>query len=281
MSDSGRESARESDIFAERGAEWLAVVARRRSRRAYTGLPATATSLDALERTCARFRPYPDARVVLVREPGIDIFTGIVGGYGKVRSAPHVLVFIADENADFADQHVGYTGEGVMLEATALGLDTCWVGGFFSAAKTRRIVALEPGESVFAVSPVGHATDHIGLTERTMQGMARAHNRKSVAEIAPGIGDDWPDWSIAAVETARLAPSAVNRQPWRFRMDGGALVIARDGAIETPKVTKRLDCGIAMLHAELGARAAGANGAWIDLADGLDVARFVIAGQGE
>ena len=103
------------------------------------------------------------------------------------------------------------------------------------------------------------ATDHVGLTERVMQGMAGAHNRKSVAVLAPGIGDGWPDWAVAAVETARLAPSAVNRQPWRFRMDAGALVIARDGAMETPKVTKRLDCGIAMLHAELGARAAGAD----------------------
>ena len=80
---------------------------------------------------------------------------------------------------------------------------------------------------------------------------------------------------MAAVETARLAPSAVNRQPWRFRFDAGALVIARDNAVEFPRVSKRLDCGIAMLHAELGARATGVHGAWRDLSIGLDVARFV------
>jgi len=76
------------------------------------------------------------------------------------------------------------------------------------------------------------------------------------------------------VETARLAPSAINRQPWRFRLDGDSLVIAQDNAFETPKVTKRLDCGIAMLHAHLGAVAEGVVGAWTDLEGGLDVARF-------
>ena len=39
------------------------------------------------------------------------------------------------------------------------------------------------------------------------------------------------------------------------------------------------DCGIAMLHAELGARASGASGAWRDLSIGLDVARYVTIRQ--
>ncbi len=274
------ERSRPSDaaaLLAERGPDWLAAVAGRHSRRAYTGLPVAPATLDALERACERFRPYPDARTVLVRDPAVDVFTGIVGSYGKVRNAPHVLLFIAEENADFVDQHVGYMGEGIVLEATALGLDTCWIGGFFSATRTRQLVELQPGESVFAVSPVGHAATRVMLIERGMQRIAKSHQRKCVAELAPGLGEGWPEWVVAAVETARLAPSAVNRQPWRFRYDAGALAVQRDNAIETPKVTKRLDCGIAMLHAELGARAAGAEGTWRDLATGLDVARYVTA----
>ncbi len=106
-----------------------------------------------------------------------------------------------------------------------------------------------------------------------MRRMARSKKRKCIEELAPGIGSSWPEWAVAAVETARLAPSAVNRQPWRFRLDGGGLVVAKDSAFETPKVAKRLDCGIAMLHAELGALAAGLDGLWTDLT-GSDVARF-------
>ena len=266
-------------LFAERGPAWLAAVALRRSRRAYDSRPVDPATLDALDAVCTRFRPHADARVVLVREPRVDVFTGFVGGYGKVKNAPHLLVFIGDERAPFADQHVGYTGEAVVLEAAARELDTCWVAGFFRASLARSLVDLAPGERVFAVSPLGHGTTNLAFGERGMRSMAHSHRRRTVLQIAPSVSAGWPDWAVAAVETARIAPSAVNRQPWRFRFDAGALVIARDSGVETPKVTKRLDCGIAMLHAELGARASGASGAWRDLSIGLDVARYVTIRQ--
>jgi len=269
-----------SDLFAQRAPEWLAAVARRHSRRAFDGRPVPATSLDALEQVCAGFTPFADARTVLVREPAVDVFTGAIGSYGKVKDAPHVLLFIGDERSSTCQWHVGYVGEAAILEATALGLDTCWVGGFFNAARTSKLVALGPGERVLAISPVGFATNALGFAEKGMRLAASSHGRMTVAEIAPDTTSGaWPDWAVAAVETARLAPSAVNRQPWRFRLDAGDLVIARDNAREMPKVAKRLDCGIAMLHAELGARALGAERAWADSDSGLDVARFAIERQ--
>jgi hypothetical protein len=266
-------AAAASALFCDRAPEWLAAVARRSSRRAFDGQPVPSAAFDALNECCRRFRPYADARVVLVRAPEVDVFTGILGSYGRVTGAPHLLVFIADERGPFPDQHVGFTGEGVVLEATRLGLDTCWVGGFFKASKVRRVVDLAEGERVYAVSPLGCARRSVGAIERSMQSMAGSKKRKCVEELAPGIGSTWPAWAVMALETARLAPSAVNRQPWRFRLEDGGLVIAKDSSLETPKVTKRLDCGIAMLHAELGAMASDAVGAWTDL-EGADVARF-------
>lgn len=265
-----------TDFFAENGPDWLAAVARRHSRRAYDGRPVVSATLDALEAVSAGFRPFPEVRVVLVRSPGLDVFTGVIGSYGKVRNARHVLLFIGDASADFCGQHVGYAGEASILQATVLGLDTCWVGGFFDAARTRRLVDLNGGERVLAVAPVGYAVGKIAFAERGLRSISRSHGRRSVAEIVRGSSvGGWPDWAVAAVETARLAPSAANRQPWRFRFEAGGLVVAVDNSFELPRVAKRLDCGIAMLHAELGARAAGADGAWRDLTGGMDVARFV------
>jgi len=262
-----------SQILARQAPDWLGAVVRRRSRRAFDGVSVDSAQLDELGRFCTAWRPNADTRTVLVLAPG-DVFTGIMGGYGKVVGAPHVLLFIADERAQFADQHAGYAGEAVILEATRRGLDTCWVGGFFDASKVARLTTLSPGERVYAVSPLGYAFVSVSTTERAMRGFASAHRRKAVEKLAPGIGrGDWPQWAVAAVETARLAPSAMNRQPWRFRIDGGGLVIAKDNAIETPKVTKRLDVGIAMLHVEIAAAAHGVRGCWTDLS-GKDVARF-------
>ena len=242
-------------LFDQRGPEWLAAVATRHSRRAFDPRPVDSATLDAIDTVCSAFRPYADARTELVRQPSVDVFTGLLGGYGRVTGAPHLLVFIGDAGAEFVDQHVGFTGEAIVLEAASLKLDTCWVAGFFRASLASELVDLAPGERIYAVSPLGYGTPHAGLGERSMQSLAHAHARRTVERIAPSVSAGWPQWAVAAIETARLAPSAMNRQPWRFRFDAGALVIAQDNAGETPKVTKRRDCGIAMLHAELGARA--------------------------
>ncbi len=255
---------------------WFEAVASRRSRRAFTSAPADSALLDDLAGACEGFHPYPDARVTLVSEPATDIFTGVIGAYGKVTGAPHVLCMIADERTPFAQQHCGYVGEAAVLEATALGLDTCWIGGFFDPDKAARLVRLGSTERVVAVSPVGIATDGLSGSERAMRGVASAHKRKPLSKIAPDGTQEWPPWAVAAVECARIAPSAVNRQPWRFRMKDGALEVSRDSAIEMPKVTKALDCGIAMLHAELGALSKGAAGEWEDLKGESALARFVL-----
>jgi hypothetical protein len=261
----------------EHAPAWLAAVARRRSRRSFDGVPANTSELLAIESLCKRFRPYADARVELVTDPAVDLFKGIIGGYGKVTDAPHVLLFIADTRSPFANQHLGYTGEAIVLDATSRSLDTCWIGGFFDPKKAASLVELTAGERVLAASPLGTAVASATATERTMTGMAGSHARKPVEVIAPGGTDGWPSWAIGALETARQAPSAVNRQPWRFRWDGDGMVVSVSSRLEAPKVTKRLDCGIAMLHVEIAALSYGVRGSWEDLSESLDVARFVPA----
>ena len=65
-----------------------------------------------------------------------------------------------------------------------------------------------------------------------------------------------------ALEAARVAPSAVNRQPWRFTISDGSILVGLDQSRDTFHVSRRLDCGIAMLHLELGARHSGASVEW-------------------
>lgn len=260
--------------IAQRAPEWLAAVPSRISRRRFDGSVVPADLLEALAVHCRDFRPHGDARVALIETALPGLFTGVVGGYGKISGAPHALAMIARGDSTAVEFHAGYTGEAAILEATALGLDTCWVAGMFDARAAANAVALEPGERLVAVSPVGFAQTAKSGTERMMRRMASADSRKPLGEIAPGIGDTWPAWARSAVEAARLAPSAMNRQPWRFRYEHDALVLSRDSAAEVPKVTKALDCGIAALHAGLAADAAGAFGTWTVVESGLDVAEY-------
>ena len=105
--------------------------------------------------------------------------------------------------------------------------------------------------------------------------MVKASARLSVEKIAPGVLDGgWPQWAVSAVQAARLAPSGANRQPWRFRLDGDALVMGRADKLYW---TAPIDFGIARLHVELGAQHEGVKGTWTMLPE-PDVARFTPAG---
>jgi len=262
-----------ASVGSEHAKSWYQAAQRRHSRRTFDAKPVDDSLLEQLAAICERFRPFSDARVELVRSPQVDIFRGAIGSYGKVCDAPHLLVVIAG-SGPFAQQHTGYTGEACILEATRLGLDTCWVGGFFDHRKVERIVTPSGDERVVAVSPVGHATESRSTSERAMEGIAGSHKRKPLGSLVDGEPSEWPAWARAAVTSARIAPSATNRQPWRFAYRDGSLVLSMNRSPELPRVTKRLDCGIAMLHLELGALSEGVAGTWHELSDGRSVARF-------
>ncbi len=254
---------------------WLEAARVRRSRRSYDDRALPDGAKEALEELCQRFRPNPVARAVFIDAPPAGIFSGIVGSYGRISGARAALAFVGIADAPGVEAKVGYTGEAIVLEATRIGLSTCWVAGLFKPGLVGEIAGIGGGERVFAISPVGLGASSITGTERLVYGMKEApKSRRSAEEIAPGHSV-WPPWARAGVEAARIAPSAMNRQPWRFRYQEGAVIASFDGP-EMPRVSKKLDCGIAMLHYELGARHAGAPGSWELLGRGADVARYVL-----
>ncbi len=212
-----------------------------------------------------------------MNEPTTDIFKGIIGGYGKVSGSPAFIAFIGDMRASSVQEEVGYTGEGIILEATTLGLNTCWVAGFFRPENVASLVEIKDNERVLAVTPVGYASRFESLAERLMTGFGLTHRRLSLSKLVGGWRvDNLPEWAKVSLEAARLAPSAVNRQPWGFDVeDDGITVFVRTSGPEF-NISKRLDCGIAMLHIEVAASNFGIQGAW-ELLEAPRVSRFVVA----
>ena len=252
---------------------WAAAARTRRSRRGYEAQPVSGSAAERLTTFCREYRPYEGARASLVVDAPPQMFTGwLLGLYGKV-SSPSALVFVGDRRLPDAAARAGYTGESAVLEATALGLDTCWIGGGVRREVVASLLGLDTHEHVYSISALGYARERATFGERATSGMVRAHKRRPLETIAPGAAE-WPDWARAGAELARIAPSATNRQPWRFAWaDEGAVRLSFQGH-DTPGISKRLDCGIAMLHFELGALEGGGTGAW-DLLPGPDIARWV------
>ena len=239
---------------------WHDAVFIRRSRRKYSDLSLEREKIIKLDKVCQNFRPYEEARAVLIENPDQDIFKGFIGSYGKVDNTPLLAVFIGDTRSEYVNPALGYTGEGIILEATQLELGTCWVGGFFNQKDARNLVELNEKEKIFAVTPVGYPTQKIPFQEKIMTGFGAAHKRKPLEDLISGSKPK--EWMQKGLEAARVAPSAVNRQPWRFQIDDNAVAVSVDKEKSSENISRRLDCGIAMLHLELGARAAGHSGSW-------------------
>jgi nitroreductase len=286
--------------------EWYDAIGVRMSRRRFDGRPVASELRRQLEAFCAGAgaparesgsaavgpgQVTPPARVGLVDDPAQRLYTGIIGGYAKVSGATLAAAFIArvpaggaepvdaqtpeaQQAPDDAQMAAGYLGEALVLEATRLGLGTCWIAGTFDKTVSRDLIELGDDEQVVAVTPLGYPTRQQAGGERLLRTMIKASARLSVEKLAPGILDDsWPPWAAAAVQATRLAPSGANRQPWRFRLDGGSLVL---GGAEKLYWTAPIDFGIALLHVELGARHEGVTGAWTRL-PAPDIAAFTPA----
>jgi nitroreductase len=257
-------------------ARWYPGIATRRSRRQYdASRPLPPDILANLQKICTEFRPFPDARVELVTDSPGKIFKFVAGSYGVIKDPPAAFVFIGNVNNRHVQEEVGYTGEGIILESHALGLSTCWVAGFFKPGAAAELAKIKGNEKVLAASPVGFTKESMSLIDNIMASFGRHSLRKPLSELVnKGIPEnEWPAWVKPALEAARQSPSATNRQPWRFQVEAKAILVSTDSGEVDFKVSKRLDCGMAMLHLEVAALNQGIKGQW-ELLEAPQVARF-------
>lgn len=257
--------------------EWYHWIQLRHSRRQFNGQPLSQKDLryvlDFIEELNNHLEGF---RAVLVTENPNAVFRGAVGTYGKVKDAPAYVAFISHTSDPNVQENTGYLGECFILEATRLGLSTCWIGGFFNPDSIKSSIDLSPNERVLCVTPVGYTEKSYTFEEKLMSGFARSHKRKKLTSLCRGLPQkQWPEWVRSALEAGRLAPSSVNRQPWRFLITEKSITVSVDNSKMELGISKRLDCGIAMLHIEVGALNADVRGKWEYLQDS-DVARFYI-----
>jgi nitroreductase len=252
---------------------WYDAIFQRHSHRKYSGEVPNEDLTTRIERVCNEFRPFLGARAILVKDSGKDVFKGAIGEFFyKVTETPYYIVFIGNMEIDNVQPITGYLGEGIVLEATSLGLNTCWVGGFYRRDEVLKQIDLQNNEQVLAITPIGYSKD-----ERDRVGVSsKPYRRKSVERIIRSGDINSKEWVRMTLDAVRIAPSAGNRQPWKLSIRDDSIMISTNNRREGFGVSRKLDCGIAMLHLELGARKAGVNGNWRFL-DYPDIAEYKIS----
>ena len=256
---------------------WFKAIFERESRRKFNSQKIEKTKIESLQNLIDKVNDFlPGVRIVLVENRIDDIFTGIIGSYGKITGASVYLAFIGNTAVSHIDENIGYGGETLILEATSLGLDSCWVSGTFKADNVKEDIKLSKNEKIYAVSPIGYAEDKPALSEKILKKMVSSHKRKDMEELVlHEIDNEWPKWIKTALKAARLAPSAVNRQPWRFIIKDNTIIITAKKDIKTSNYSYKLDCGSAMLHIHIGSLKEGVTGKWEYLDDDY-IAKFSV-----
>lgn len=187
-----------------------------------------------------------------------------LGTYGIIKGASD-FIGATVKNGEMCLEALGYAFEKLVLYATSLGLGTCWLGGTFKRSAFGAAIGVAADDLFPAISPVGHEAGKRRLTEAIMRRMAKSNRRKGWEELFFDGSFSRPLTAAAAgafacpLEMVRLAPSAVNRQPWRILREDGAYHFYSFGK----ENTGRIDMGIAACHFHLAVLEQGLDGTFV------------------
>lgn len=201
---------------------------------------------------------------------------GVTGYRGKSFMAPAYLILLS-EKADYYLENAGYMAEDLCLMLTEMEISHCWLTADDSEA-TKKAALIESDMEAVVVIACGY-----GVKERTKKRIdirtpSDVHFNKREGHIAPKIAQDemvyqdrWGrsvDWDGMGIEplldqslyAASLAPSFLNRQPYRYILkDRQVILCAKKEEMTTINDTK-LDIGATMFNFD----AVASEHDWVD-----------------
>ena len=203
------------------------------SHRRYLPTPLSDFERDTLERLIEQCNRRSGLHVSLV----CDRAEPFVGHMINARS---YLVFAGQAGDIHLEEKCGYFGEQIILAATAMGLGSCWVGGTYD--RNACLCHLSKGERLVCIAAIGHSA-------ATTAPHTPHRSTKPLSDLSASLSDT-PEWFTEALSAVQLAPSAMNRQGFRFELLANGCV---RGSATDDESYSMVDLGIAKLHFELGA----------------------------
>ena len=236
----------------------------RRSVRTFDGRELTKEDINSLAEFAKTIEnPYKipvDFKFMNAKEYGLncpvsvgtDLFVG-----GKIKYT---------ENTSVA---FGYSFECFVLYAQSLGIGTTWLGGTMNRSAFETAMELSDDEIMPCASPLGYPAKKMSIREGMMRKAIKADERLPFENLffddsfdAPLSKEKADNWTLP-LEMVRLAPSAVNKQPWRAVACDDAVhfyLNRSKGFTRTEKLDMQMiDMGIALCHFDLTAKEIGLN----------------------
>ncbi len=180
---------------------------------------------------------------IRLMENGEDCFS-LIKSYGMFSGVKSYFALSGKADDPLLHEKVGYFGEELVLEATRLGLGTCWVAGSYDKDSTA--IDLAEGEILSCVISVGEIKKNENLKEKVLSGIIKT-KRKTPEQMSRNF-EAAPDWFKKGMECVANAPSARNTQLIVFEYTPDGVISENTGSW----TSNRVDHGIAQYHFELG-----------------------------
>ncbi|MBR5741171.1 MAG: nitroreductase [Firmicutes bacterium] len=211
----------------------------RKSVRKYKPEPLTPDVMFDLQRHVKELEP------LLPEIPyQIEVLTGEKPGGRFVIPAPQYLLFYSKADEAGAWENCGYILEQFSLLFTSLGLGSCWLG------KAKPPETMRTANDLDFIAMLAFGTPDEPLTRTA------AEFKRNPIESMTDVAEE-----AELLEAVRLAPSAINGQPWMVSGVRGDLLFSRrkQPVLVRAAMThmNRLDMGIALCHFRLAAAMAG------------------------
>lgn len=235
-------------------------LAQRHSVRSYMRIPLDAKIVNALKALATWVNSHEAGlNFQLFFDSGAP-FEGFTRSYGMFSGVDNYLAAVIDPTFANAAERAGFYAEMFVMKCVSLSLGTCFVSGTFSASHAD--AQIEVYEKIPFVVPFGVASLKKSLVASITEKLA---HRKSLKprDFFEGSDEEYTEackrfpMLELGLKGVALAPSAMNKQPVRFRMekdDAGNYALTAHSL--DPK-SNAVDLGIAKFNF-----AAAAGGTW-------------------
>ena len=194
-----------------------------------------------------------------------DRLDGCAGYNGMMIKAPSYIIIVSDNKEGYIE-NTAFVGENMILKAVEEGLDTCWIS-FQSCDSIKERLCLDTAKEVTGIIAVGNALDKKKVLNPADTGdnysksdmkivVDNTSFRYSLEDII--YYKQWGDpisydelerrGLMDAFSYARLAPSSLNTQPWKFILDEGHVVLTIKDDPQIIQREEKMNAGVIMLY---------------------------------
>jgi len=249
---------------------YAALIENRKSVRAFTDKRVPNSQLVELEtfyyQNVKRLIPDIKTELLFFNDYSKEALEGAAGYNSFLVGAPQYLVLLSEKH-ELAHLNAGYIMQDLLLKATDMGLDSCWLT-FTDSDAVKEAIGIVTDLQVVALAAFGYGvktTKRLRLNIRSMSNIDISAKRR-YAEPKRSIYDmaflnEWGNthklddhigffdnvlWE--ALHAASLSPSYLNRQAYGFLLKDSHVHLVRRPDDYTTELDGQLSLGIALLH---------------------------------